>query len=393
MPIYKYTATNIQGKKEYGMREASDEEKLHELLKAEGLFLLTCKEHVEKKKKHKLTPMEISDFCRNLGSLLGAGVDLARSLQIISQRDVKKHIREIYNEINMKIRQGMSLSDAMEEQGLFPDLMVNMIRASEVSGTLDKTAMNLADHYEKDEELRLKILGSTVYPIILLGLTIVSVFIIFVFIMPRFSDVFTGLELPLPTKIVLGLSSMLRNNLLAIFIIFMSIIFVFAIAWRFREFQVLFDKAKFKIPRIGKLLRIIHTARFARTLNSLYSSGIPMIKCLSIAKNTITNRFIADQFDRVIERVKSGDSLSTSIGMVDGFDIKLSSTISVGEETGRLDKMLEATANSMEYEAEAAMQRITTYLAPALVIFLAVVIGFVVMAVMLPMVNLYRYRY
>ena len=96
--------------------------------------------------------------------------------------------------------------------------------------------------------------------------------------MPRFSDIFTGMELPLPTKIILGLSNLLRRNLLAVFIIFMSIIFVFAIAWRFREFQVLFDKAKFKIPRIGKLLRIIHTARFARTLNSLYSSGIPMIK-------------------------------------------------------------------------------------------------------------------
>lgn len=183
---------------------------------------------------------------------------------------------------------------------------------------------------------------------------------------------------------------MLRNNILQLFIAIASIILIVAIAWRFKSVQVWLDKIKLRSPIVGKLLKIIHTARFARTLSSLYSSGIPMVRCLAITKDTITNRYIASQIDNTIERVKNGEPLSRSIDYVDGFDVKLASTIMVGEETGRLKNMLEATADSMEYEAENAMQRLTTFIEPALVIALAVIIGFVVLAVMLPMVSLYK---
>lgn len=389
MPIYNYTATNIRGKKEYGMIEASDEERLHEVLKEKGLFLLSCKEHVEKKAKPKLKVMELADFCRQIGSLLSAGIDLARSLQVISQRDVKKHIREIYNEINLLIRQGVPLSDAMEEQEVFPELLVNMIRASESSGTLEKTTLNMAEHYEKEQKLRSKITASTFYPIILLALTVISTFVLFVFVVPKFTEIYEGMDLPLPTRIILGFSSFITNNLLMIFISLLAFIFILSIGWRFKEVQIWFDKMKLSMPVTGKLLKIVYTARFARTLSSLYSSGIPIVRCMNIAKNTIQNRYISSQFDGAIERIKNGETLSSSIGTIEGFDIKLVSTISVGEETGRLNMMLEATASSMEYEAEAAMQKMTTFLGPVLVIILAIIILFVVLAVMLPMVGFY----
>ncbi len=391
MPIYKYTASNIRGKNEYGMIEASNEENLNEKLKVGGLFLLSYKEYIEKKKRRRFKPMEIADFCRQIGSLLGAGVNIVRSLQILSQRDLKPHIRETYDAINMLLRQGEPLSDAMEKQGkVFPELLINMIRASEASGTLDRTALSMAEHYEKEQKLTTKIKGATTYPIILLILTFLCGFFIFVFVLPQFSSMFEGMPLPLPTRILFGLSNFLKNSGIEIAIVIMVIILVIAIAWRFQSTQIWFDKCKFGIAKIGPLLKIIYTARFARTLSSLYASGIPMVKCLTIAKGTIGNKYIASQFDNAIEKIKNGEPLSRALDAIDGFDSKLASTILVGEETGRMEDMLRSTADSMEYESESAIQRLTTFIEPALVIFLALIILFVVLAVMMPMASIYN---
>jgi len=159
---------------------------------------------------------------------------------------------------------------------------------------------------------------------------------------------------------------------------------------RIRKVALKVDRLKIRVPIIGKLLKIIYTARFARTLSSLYTSGISMLNALEITRTTISNTYIENQFDEVIKSVRNGEFLSESVAMVDGFDKKLSATILIGEETGRLDAMLESTAESFDYEAEMATGRLVQLLEPVMIVILAVVVGGIMLAVMMPIMTLYQ---
>ena len=195
--------------------------------------------------------------------------------------------------------------------------------------------------------------------------------------------------LPGPTRVVLAISNGLQNHWAAVLITVLVLVGAFAILLTSPQIHTWLDRQKHRLPVVGKLRRIIYTARFSRTLCSLYTSGLSMISALQISRTTVGNRYIDAQFDQVVELVRSGTPLSRAIQVVDGFDSKLSSTILIGEETGRLDDMLGSVADSFDYEAEMATQRLTTFIEPVLIIFMALVIGFIMISVMMPIYQLY----
>ncbi|MDL2234865.1 type II secretion system F family protein [Christensenellaceae bacterium OttesenSCG-928-L17] len=390
MPIFKYNATDVNGKKKRGREEAPDVEQLSARLRAQGLSLLDYQEVEDPTKQVKLKLPEVAAFSRQLAALLSAGVPLIRAIIIMTQRDVTPKQKKVYDELLRLLQEGMSLSEAMTQQGrTFPDLMISMFRAAESSGTLDATCQRMAEHYEKEHRLNGKVKSASTYPIILICLVLGVVVILFTFVMPKFFTLFEGMELPWTTQLLMNLSDTLINQWHIILIVILSIVLVIDILMQQHKVRHAWDHFKLRVPKVGKLLKIIYTSRFARTLSSLYASGIPMIQALTIAKSTVGNVFIADQFDNAIHELATGKSLSQAISQIKGFDIKLTSTIVVGEESGKLEQMLISTSDSFDYEAGEATQRLVTMAEPLLIVLMALIVVFVLISVMMPMMNIY----
>ncbi len=314
-----------------------------------------------------------------------------RALDIISdQEGIDPKEREIYRAVLLDLRKGIGLSDAMESKKCFPDLMIGMIRAGEGSGNLDQVTERLTLQYEKDYKLTQQVKSAMTYPVVLLVLCVAIVILIVTFILPQFQSLFDQMDsLPVPTEILIAISDFLVQKwyaaLLIVFTVFMLIRIIMAIPAVRRQI----DYRKVHMPVFGKLFKIIYTARFARTLSSLYSSGMPIATALGIAGNTIGNSYVEGQFEQVVALVRSGIPMSQALREVDGLQKKLASTILVGEESGRLDVMLDSIALSLEADAEEATKRMVTLMEPLLIMMMAVVVGFIMIAVMLPIYESY----
>jgi type IV pilus assembly protein PilC len=248
----------------------------------------------------------------------------------------------------------------------------------------------MAAHYDKDYKLNQKVKSSMTYPKILLVLIVLVVAIIMGYVIPQFKDLFAQMDsLPVSTTILLGISNFVKNRWYIIIVVAVIVYVSLKLIFSIPAFKYYKDKVALKLPVFGKLFKIIYTARFARTLSSLYSAGISIINCLQIARNTIGNAYIEQQFDKVIADVKGGENLSTAIDNVDGFTKKLSSTVMVGEETGSLESMLVSCADQMEYDSELALNKLVSYIEPAMIVIMAVVVGFVIISVIQPIYGSY----
>lgn len=394
MASYKYKARDEEGNVISGRMKAVDENDLHEKLKNDNMFLLDLKEETSTRKGTKRLKLDrLADFARSISKLLGAGVTLVRALGIVSEDEsISEKEREIYQNVLKQVKSGMTFSDALEEQGdTFPTLFVNMIRSAESGGNLDETCMNMANYYSKEYRINQKISSSMVYPKILTVLIIIVLIVIMGFVLPQFESLFAQMEsLPVTTRILMGISNFVANYwyLLIFFcvILFMIIKVVFAIP----SVKLWKDKMELRIPKIGRLKKIIYTARFSRTLSSLYSAGIPIITCLQIAKATIGNSYIESQFEKLIADVRSGETLSSGVDKIDGFVKKLPSSINIGEETGALDHMLISIADQMDYDSEIATEKMVAMLEPVMIVIMAVVVGFIMISIIQPIYGSYQ---
>jgi len=311
-------------------------------------------------------------------------------VEIILRRDIPKKQRAAYEDIYRSLLGGIALSDAMEQLGgVFPELLINMYRAGEANGTLDQTANRMADHYEKEQRLKSKLKSASTYPMILMCLTVVVMILIFTVVMPKFLALYGDAPLPAITQAVVGLSNLFTHHAISLIIAVLLLVFGLMSLYRLPKVRYKIDKLKLKIVIVGKLLGTVYTARFARTLSSLYASGLSILTALQICRGTIGNAYIAAQFDDLINNVRNGSALSESIDQIDGYDKKLSSTILIGEESGQLEHMLLAVADSFDYEAEQATSRLSSMLEPILIILMSVLVGTVIFSVMLPIIKMY----
>jgi type IV pilus assembly protein PilC len=390
MPLYKYSAIAIDGKKRRGKLEAANVAQLSNQLRTEGFFLLEQSNQDAAQTQSKLKLPEIADFCRQLSAMLSSGITLIRAMTIIAQRDSKPQVKRVYSAVILELQKGASLSESMSKQGnAFPELLVNMIKAGESSGRMDVTTAKMADTYDKKHKIEGKIRSATAYPLFLLALIVLVMIFLFTFVLPNFFSMFDGMTLPLPTRVVLGISNFLtRHWLPSLICVIIGISLILAV-FRAPSPRIALDHFKLKTPKVGRLLRTIYTARFARTMASLYVSGIPMIQALRISRGTIGNKYIEQQFDGVISALANGRTLSLALQPVNGFDPKLNATVLIGEESGRLEQMLESVADQFDYEAETATQRLVALLEPMLIVLMAVIVAFIIISVMLPIFQMY----
>lgn len=391
MPQFRYIAKNMEGKTMRGVLEASGENVLQQQLKEQGLFLIEAKDVRGSKKAYKFSSAQLAEFCREMSTLLASGVSIVRALETTADEEgLAASRRSVYLEILSELKKGTSLSEAMEMGGNFPELMLGMIRSGEGSGNIDAVMARLSLHYERENRLKQQVRSAMTYPAVLLVMSVAVVILIVTFILPQFEELFSEMEsLPMVTELLLAISDFLVSRwYLALFMVFVIGLLLRIILKIYRVRRTV-DFIKVRMPVIGKLNKVIYTARFARTLSSLYSSGMPIVAALQTAGGTIGNLYVEGQFEQVAVTVRSGVPLSQVLKEVDGLLRKLSSTILVGEESGRLDTMLDSIAMTMEEEAEAATKRLVTMLEPVLICLMAMVVGFIIIAVMLPIYDSY----
>ena len=388
MPSYQYTAKNEKGKTVRGTAAAPSPEALYAQLRTEGLYLIGQREAgAGKSSIRPLKTAQVADFCRSLGTLLAAGVPLVRAFAILGEEEgLDPKAKAVYEAVRTELRKGVPLSDAMEAQApAFPALLVAMLRSAESTGSIDKACLRMANHYEKEHKLDQEVGNSLMYPAILGVLIVVVLLILMGYVVPQFEEMFAQMEtLPLPTVILLGISDFLESHWLLVAlgaaVLTVGVRSLFLVP----EVRLQWDRFILHAPVVGKLNRKICTARFARTLSNLYSSGVPIVMALQSGQQTVGNRWIASQFDGVLTSVRAGHPLSESLKEVDGFERKLSSTVMVGEETGKLDSMLATTSETMDYEAEMATKKLMTLIEPVMIVVMAVMVAFVIIAVILP---------
>lgn len=392
MPRYRYRGVDQNGKGRKGQMEAADEAELCSFLLDQGCYLTWSRQVQEKKRGRPLRTQELSSFSRELGTMLCSGIPLYRALSILSAEEgLRPDIRRLYENLRKLVGEGCSLPQAMEQQkGVFPPLAHHMFQAAQIVGDMGGTALRLADYYSREYKLASKIKSALLYPKLLMALLVAVTGFLIGFILPQFTSLFSLMEeLPLPTRILYGLSGLVTRYWYLAAAGAAAGIWGWRTAKKAKPIRRSLDRAKLYIPAFGMLHKTVCTARFARTLRSLYASGVPVERALRTAGKTMENVYIEEQLARAAVMVESGSTLSEALETVDGFLQKLAAAVKVGEEAGSLETMLSSMADHMEYEAELAAGRMMAYLEPLAIIVMALVVGFVMIGVMLPIYGSY----
>lgn len=396
MPNYRYKVMNQNGERLEGVYTANNKEDVMAMIRTNNYYPLKIEEIIESKRIEldsfsKIKVKDIAIFCRQFYTMLNAGATITRCLNVLSQQVPNKKLRKSIIEVDESVKKGLTLSKAMKkEEGIFPELFVSMVEAGEVSGNLDLILQRMAVHYEKENKLNNKIKSAMIYPIILGLLSISIVTFILTFVMPTFIGMFqsSGVELPLPTKILLNMSNAIRTKWPVIILIILGIVLGLKHYFKTENGQLLFSKMKLKLPIIKGLNEKIIVTRFTRTLSTVLSSGISLIQGLQVVSSVIGNKVVEYKLLDVKDQLIKGVGLSEPLKDTGVFPPMLYSMVKIGEESGSLDDILDKTADFYDEELDTAVQQFTAILEPTMILIMGVVIGFIIISIALPMFSM-----
>jgi len=328
---------------------------------------------------------------RQLGTLLGAGIPLSEALRALIDQSDDRHAETVFREVRERVGQGTSLADALAEHpAWFTDLYVNMVRAGQATGNLDVVLQRLADYMASQRALRRKVISALTYPAMMVGIGAIVVMILMGFVVPKITAMLldTGQTLPLPTRILIGASDGFKKYWMLGALLIAAISFVFERTYhRSEKGRLFFDRLSLRLPLIGGLFRKQSVARFTHTLSTLLRSGVPVISSLEITRNVVGNRVIADATGVIRERILEGTDISTPLKQTGVFPPVVSYMVAVGEQSGELEQMLERIGASYDEEIQITTERLTSVLEPIMIVLLAVVVGFIVISIVLPILK------
>lgn len=341
----------------------------------------------------RISSKDILAITTQLSTALRAGLPLLNALELIRDQQHKVGMREILDEIVSAVRSGQSLSEAMGKYPkVFNPLYLSMIRVGETGGILEATSTQLAAILARDEKVKSNIKNASAYPIFVLCLGLVSVTIVITWILPKILATITGgvAVLPWPTRILLGLSDFIKRLFTTFFgWIALALIVAglyYAIRWTRTTGRIKWDTFKLKVPILGSVLRTIAVGRFARALGALTRGGVTILETLGVVRDTLGNELLGREIDSVAEKVKRGESLGGPLGESGYFPPLLVQIVSIGEQTGKLDELLLNAADTFDADADAAISRFMAIFPAILILLLALVIGFIIAATLLPIV-------
>lgn len=399
MPLFEYKAVAPSGETVQGTMEAATLDMVVLKLQEAGNIPLQAKESGSgglsllslKLGRRGMSSREVGQFTQQLATLLGAGLPLDRSLQVLAELSENDRVKRTVVEIRDRVREGGSLSDALEEQhGTFNRLFVNMVRAGEIGGTLDITLTRLTEYLERSRDLKDSVISALIYPILLLVLAAGSLILLLVYVIPQFTPIFEELggDLPLITKIVLGVGSILQNFWWGMALIAFLAVFYFKRMLADQQKRLAWDEWVLSTRWVGDLVAKMETARLTRTLGTLLSNGVPLLSALSIARNVISNTIMQQDVSDATREVKTGGGLARNLAKAKRFPRLALQMISVGEETGQLDTMLLKVADTYDTEVRNTIDRLLAVFTPVVTLLLAVLIGTIVMSVLVAILSI-----
>lgn len=397
MPNFLYTALDKNGNKLKDKIEAPNEETVASMLKSRNLMPIKIEaENVFNKDISLMSnatfgAQDVALFARQFAILLRAGISITTSLDILREQIENKKVAVVVGRVYEDVQKGESLSASLRATKKFPDLFVNTVEAGEAGGNVEDVMERMANYYEKSNKTTSKVKSAMIYPCIVLLVTIVVTYILVTQVVPTFVDMFEqmGSELPMITKMLIGLSDFLNKNWLILFgmlvtIIALLIYYLKTPAGQFRKDLILLN-----VPLVKSLIQKSGISKFARTMSIMLRTGIPMINAIELSAKVVNNIVIAKSLAVVKSKVEAGSTLSAPIEEMKLFPKLVTSMIKIGEETGALDEMLDKCADFYDDEVETISSRITSMIEPFVIIILAVVVGTVVMAIVQPMFQMY----
>jgi len=399
MPLFEYKAVAPSGETVQGTMEAASVDMVVLKLQEAGNIPLQAREtgsggfslSALRLGRRGMNAREVGEFTQQLSTLLGAGLPLDRSLQVMLELSENEKVKRTVTEIRDRVREGGSLSDALEEQhGAFNRLFVNMVRAGEVGGTLDVTLSRLTDYLERSRDLKDSVVSALIYPILLLVLAAGSLILLLVYVIPQFTPIFEELggDLPLITKIVLGAGSILQNFWWAIILLTVLAVTQFKRMLADAEKRFAWDTRVLSMRWVGDLVAKMETARLTRTLGTLLTNGVPLLSALSIARNVISNTVLRKDVNDAARQVKTGGGLARNLAKGERFPRLALQMISVGEETGQLDSMLMKVSDTYDREVRNTIERLLSIFTPVVTLLLAVLIGTIVLSVLVAILSI-----
>jgi type IV pilus assembly protein PilC len=397
MPVYSYTFRDASGGIQKGTADAESEEILRKRFEEQGFTIteLTMIRAKSAKQKTygrvKLTNLAV--FCRQFSTMVDAGVSLVRCLDVLGQQTQDPKLKKILLDIGERVEGGESLSRAMQRHPrTFNNLFIGMIRAGEVGGVLEETLQRLSHFLEKDVELRRKVKSALTYPVLVAVMaTGITGFLVYWFV-PQWAAILKDLglkddELPAPTQLLISISNVVKNQWWIVLISMVVIIIAYKLFVGTRFGRRVADRVKLKIPVFGKLHHKICMARFSRTMGTLLTSGVPILQAMETVAGTVGNTIMADAVLEARARIREGDRIGDPLEESRLFPPMVVHMIGVGEESGSLDFMLQKIADFYEAEVEATLASLTAALEPIMIVGLGFVVGFIVISMFLPLVD------
>lgn len=392
MRSFHITAVDVKGKTIEDIVSAESTQELTQIVKGRNLFLLEYKEGTAT--SDSITKLKIKSlvvFSRQLGTMVASGIPIIQALDMLQSKADNRKAKQIFSNIYEEVQKGNSLSKAMQMQkGAFPELLTNMVMAGEMGGTLDQSLKRMSEHYEKEQKLNNKIRTASIYPAILGIVSIAVILMLVTFVLPTITGMFPAENIPWTTKIILGFSNFITSNWLAILAVLLILIVGINLALKIPSVKIQFDRLKLYLPIFGPLNSTIYSARAARAMASLYSSGVQTIDMLETTSRVLNNAYLEDKFFGVIEEVTKGELISRAIQNTGEFDTMLSSMIYIGEESGSLGDILNSTADYFDNEADSALARMIALMEPIMLITLGIIIGFIVVSIIQPIFQMYE---
>jgi len=400
MGMFQYKAANAEGEVVQGTIEGSNREQVVARLHALGQTPIRIDESAvqtrprsQRKRRlrgRRITEDQIASMTRELCTLLRAGLPLTRALGILISLSEGDRIAQLLDNVQERVKEGASLADALEAQdGVFSRFYINLLRAGEAGGALEAALDRLAEHMDQSKEVRDALLSALIYPAILVVVALTSIFILLGYVVPQFAELFEGVGqvLPLPTRITIAVGEALQQYG------WVALVLVAGAVWVLRH-QLNDPRGRYqwharflKLPVAGTIITRIEVARFARTLGVLLHNGVPLLKAMSIVKDTVDNQVIADGVKRVAGSLKEGQSLSAPLAELARFPPFAVNMIRVGEESGSLEEMLLQVASIYDRETQTTIKRALTLLEPLLILVLGVIIAMVIVSILMAILS------
>jgi type IV pilus assembly protein PilC len=337
-------------------------------------------------------PKVLTTFTRQLATLVDAGLPLLRGLRVLEKQERNANLKKILGELALSIEGGSTFSEALAQHPkVFNRLFINMVKAGELGGVLEVVLKRLAEFSEKAQKIKGKVKAALFYPVAVMIVAFGILILLMVWVVPQFQTVFAGMNMAMPkfTLLVLGISNMIKDHFLSTMggVIVVVIIFLLIIN-KTKLGRLLWDKFTLKMPALGPVISKVAISRFTRTLGTLVSSGVPILQALTIVKETAGNVVISNAIVKIHESVKEGETITAPMEASNVFPPMVVSMVDVGEQTGAMPEMLLKIADNFDEEVDNAVSAMTSLLEPIMIVFLAVIVGSIVIAMFLPLINM-----